>query len=71
MRSPATWQELVWGSTVAIIAILAAAISFSVSAIVEVVVVGLILAGLAALKLKQPKSPERVPVRVRVEPDRR
>jgi hypothetical protein len=44
------------------------AVTSSVSAIIEVIVAGLILAGLAKLKLDHDKASERVPVRVKVDP---
>jgi len=51
-----------------VFAITLVGLSASTSAIVEVVVAGLILAGLAKLKYDQDKAAARVPVRVKVDP---
>ena len=71
MRSQTERQEVkVWIATLAVFAALVVIVGVSTSSIVEVVVAGLIIAGLASLKLRQAKKPERVPVRVRVDPSR-
>ena len=55
----------------AIFAITLLGLTASTSAIVEVIVAGLILAGLAKLKYDQDKAAARVPVRVKVDPPSR
>jgi hypothetical protein len=53
------------------VAVLAGQLAITISPIVGVVVAGLILAGLAALRSANSKAPTRVPVRVRTEEPRR
>jgi len=69
-KNEGSTSGMVWMVFFAVAAVLIG-LSTTMSAIVGVVVAGLILAGLAALKSSNDKAAARVPVRVKVEPRRR